>query len=162
VKLLSLGILLPGLVSLASGAQTNVRDPAALFAAGEAALRANDLDAAEADFRRVVAIDPGVAGAYANLGVIEMRRKRWNAALVDLRKAENLAPAVAGIRLNIGLVYFHEEDYRAAIAPFASVVRDAPNSEQARYLLGLCDFFTERYADAADALEPLWDREAKI
>jgi tetratricopeptide (TPR) repeat protein len=71
-----------------------------------------------------------------------------------------LAPAVAGIRLNIGLVYFHEEDYRAAIAPFASVVRDAPNSEQARYLLGLCDFFTERYADAADALEPLWDREA--
>ncbi len=141
-------------------AQSAAADPAALFARGEAALRANELDAAEAAFRRVVTIDPKAAGAYANLGVIEMRRKRWSAALVELRKAEKLAPDVAGIRLNIGLVYFHLQDYRAAIAPFASVVKDLPDSSQARYLLGLCDFFTERYVDAAAALEPLWERES--
>ena len=62
--------------------------------------------------------------------------------------------------MNIGLVYFHEEEYSQALAPFESVVRDAPDSEQARYLLGLCDFFTQRYADAAEALEPLWERQS--
>ncbi len=164
----SLSILLRVIIVLVLGfvgcgcllAQTSSGDPAALFARGEAALRANDLDAAEAAFRRVLAIDPKAGGAYANLGVIEMRRKHWSAALVELRKAEKLAPEVAGIRLNIGLVYFHLQDYAAAIGPFASVVKDAPDSLQARYLLGLCDFFTERYADAAVALEPLWDRES--
>jgi tetratricopeptide (TPR) repeat protein len=65
-----------------------------------------------------------------------------------------------GIRLNIGLVYYRQADYRRAIQPFESVVRDQPESTQARYLLGLCYFFTERYADAAQALEPLWPRES--
>ena len=45
---------------------------------------------------------PGAGAAYANLGVIAMRRKDWDHALALLRKAEKLAPKMAGIRLNIG------------------------------------------------------------
>src|SRR5271155_1948274 len=162
VKPIIVLLLLAGFAPMLArvGAQSAGADPGAWFARGETALRANNLDAAEAAFRRVVAIDPKAAGAYANLGVIEMRRKHWSAALVELRRAEKLAPDLAGIRLNIGLVYFHQQDYRAAIAPFESVVKDTPDSSQASYLLGLCDFFTQRYADAAAALEPLWDRES--
>jgi tetratricopeptide (TPR) repeat protein len=139
--------------------QSTSGDPQAMFDRGESLLRDGELGKAESEFRAVLAIDPRVAGAYANLGVIEMRRKHWAEALADLRKAEKLAPDVAGIRLNIGLVYFHQEDYRAAIAPFASVVREEPDSRQARYLLGLCDFLTEQYADATEELEPLWEAE---
>ncbi len=69
-------------------------------------------------------MNPEVAGAYANLGVIAMRRKQWPQALERLRKAEHLAPQVAGIRLNIGLVYYRQNDFQGAIAPFESVVRD--------------------------------------
>src|SRR5690349_21736516 len=76
-------------------------DPQQLFERGEAALKAGDLDAAEHDFRGVLAINPQVAGAYANLGVIYMRRKQWPQALDMLRKAEHLAPQIAGIRLNV-------------------------------------------------------------
>src|SRR5271170_1438403 len=74
-------------------------DWAGVFAEGEAALRAGELDRAEGAFRKVLAADPGAAGAYANLGVIAMRRQQWAHALEMLRKAEQLAPGVAGIRL---------------------------------------------------------------
>src|SRR6202040_4293462 len=130
--------------------------PQQLFQEGETALKKNNLELAERSFQGVLALDPQAAGAYANLGVIAMRRKQWPQALERLRKAEHLMPQVPGIRLNIGLVYYRQNDFRSAIAPFESVVRDAPDSYQARYLLGLCYFFTERYADAAAMLEPLW------
>src|SRR6266404_937991 len=142
----------------AAGAAPATRDPQNLFEAGEAALRAGKLDEAERAFRQVLAINPGVAGAYANLGVIHMRRKQWPQALEMLHKAERLAPDVAGIRLNIGLTYFRQNDFARAIRPFESVVEQSPDSYQARYLLGLCYFFNDRWTDAIGTLEPLWGR----
>jgi tetratricopeptide (TPR) repeat protein len=139
-----------------SGSGVSIADPRKLFEQGELALKDNQLERAERDFRGVLAVNPEVAGAYANLGVIYMRRKQWSQALEMLHKAEHLAPDVVGIRLNIGLAYFRQDDFRSAIAPFESVVRDAPDSYQGRYLLGLCYFLTEQYRDAAAALEPLW------
>ena len=120
--------------------------------------RRGNLDDADHAFRAVLAINPQVAGAYANLGVIYMRRKQWTQALEMLHKAQRLAPEMAGVRLNIGLVYYRQNDFRKAIPPFESVVHDAPDSFQARYLLGLCYFFVERYGDAARTLEPLWSQ----
>ena len=114
---------------------------------------------AEAAFAQVLAADPASAGAYANLGVIAMRRQQWTKALELLTQAEKLAPQVAGIRLNIGLVYYRQDDFQAATAPFESVVRDQPDSVQARYLLGLCYFFTSRDADAVRVLNDLWPQE---
>jgi tetratricopeptide (TPR) repeat protein len=133
-------------------------DPRLLFQQGEASLEGGNLDESERAFRGVLAVNPQVAGAYANLGVIYMRRKQWQPALEMLRKAEHLAPQIAGVRLNIGLVYYRQNDFRNAIPPFESVVRDEPDSFQAGYLLGLCYFFVERYGDAASTLEPLWSQ----
>jgi tetratricopeptide (TPR) repeat protein len=132
------------------------RDPRKVFEEGEAALRAGKLEEAESDFRQVLAIDSSVAGAYANLGVIEMRRKQWPQAIQMLRQAEKLAPDLAGIRLNIGLLYFRQGDFQRAIHPFESVVKQLPDSYQAHYLLGLCYFFNDRWADTIGELEPLW------
>lgn len=136
-------------------------DPKQIFAQGEEALNKGDLDQAERSFKRVLALDPRAAGAYANLGVIHMRRKEWTAALANLRKAEQLAPQLPGIRLNIGLAFYRQADYRHAIPPFESVLKDAPDSLQARYLLGQCYFFTDRFVEAADVLEPLWPQQSK-
>ena len=127
-------------------------DPQQLFHEGEAALKKNNLDAAERSFRGVLALDPQAGAAFANLGVIAMRRKQWPQALDMLHKAEHLMPLVPGIRLNIGLVYYRQNNFPAAVAPFESVLHDAPDSYQARFLLGLCYFFTERYADAVTML----------
>jgi len=135
-------------------------DPARLFQAGQNALTQGRLDEAERDFRAVLAVSPQVGGAYANLGVVYMRRKQWAKALETLRKAEQLMPEVAGIRLNIGLAYYRQNEFLKAIPPFESVVRDQPDALQSRHLLGLCYFFAERWADAAHTLEPLWPQES--
>ena len=133
---------------------------ARLFQAGQAALDENRLEKAERDFRQVLAADPQSGGAYANLGVVYMRRKQWAKALTSLHEAKNLLPKVPGIRLNIGLAYFRQSEYLKAIPSFESVVRDQSDAVQARHLLGLCYFFVERWADAADTLEPLWAQES--
>lgn len=135
-------------------------DLAQLFQAGQDALNQGRLEEAERDFRQVLAVNPQLGGAYANLGVVYMRRKQWAKALENLRKAEHLLPQVPGIRLNIGLAYYRQNEFLKAIPPFESVVRDQPEALQPRHLLGLCYFFTERWADAADTLEPLWTRES--
>jgi tetratricopeptide (TPR) repeat protein len=147
--------------SSSSPANANQRmDPKEWFAKGQAALQAGDLDAAETAFRRVLVADPRAGSAYANLGVIAMRRKDWDRAISLLQKAEKLEPKMAGIRLNIGLVEYRRSNYAAAIAPLASVVRDQPDSQQARYLLGLCQVFTKHYAEAVTVLEPLWPEKS--
>jgi len=134
------------------------RDPRQLFQKGQAALSRGDLDSAETSFRGVISLDPRSAAAYANLGVVEMRRKHWDAAVSDLKKAEGLDPHLAGIRLNIGIAEYRRANYPAAIAPLASVLRDEPDSVQARYLLGLCYSFVEKYSDSVATLEPLWPK----
>jgi tetratricopeptide (TPR) repeat protein len=139
-----------------SSASNPRADAAAAFARGQQALQSGDLATADASFRKVLSIDPQAGPAYANLGVIAMRRQEWDRALTLLEKAEKLDPTLAGIRLNIGLVKYRREDYTGAISPLESVLRDQPNSTQARYLLGLCQLYTERYSDALAILEPLW------
>src|SRR5580704_2932866 len=129
-----------------SPSHSSATNPQAAFAQGQAALQSGDLAAAEAAFHRVLSVDPQSGAAYANLGVIAMRRKEWDHALSLLQKAEKLEPKMSGIRLNIGLVKYRRGDYTGAIAPLASVVHDQPDSQQARYLLGLCHVFTEHYA----------------
>src|ERR1700683_1212846 len=69
-------------------------DPAGIFQAGQNALDHGRLDKAERDFKKVLAIDPRQGGAYANLGVVYMRRKDWPKALTMLGRAEKLLPQV--------------------------------------------------------------------
>jgi tetratricopeptide (TPR) repeat protein len=135
-------------------------DPVQLFQHGQAALNVGRLDEAERDFRQVLALNPQLGGAYANLGVVYMRRKQWTKALEMLHQAEHLLPQVAGIRLNIGLVYYRQSEFLKAIPLFESVVHDQPDAAQPRHLLGICYFFTQRWADAAGALAPLWSQES--
>lgn len=135
-------------------------DPARIFQRGQDALGRGNLDEAERDFRQVLEMDPQAGAAYANLGVVYMRRKQWAKALADLKKAETLMPQVAGVRLNIGLAYYRQNEFLQAIPEFEAVVRAQPDAEQARYLLGQCYFFADRWADAVATLEPLWEQES--
>jgi len=159
-------LLLTACFSVRSAAQTSSKssaaggDPAEIFARGQEALKQNHLEQAERDFREVLQVDPKAGPAYANLGVVYMRRRQWGKALRELEKAKELMPGVAGIRLNIGLVYYRQNEFLKAIPPLESVVRDSPGAVQPRELLGQCYFFTERWADAVTMLEPLWAQES--
>ena len=93
-------------------------DPATIFARGQAALQSGKLQDAEQDFRQVLQLDPKSAAAYANLGVVYMRRKQWNKAIGTLQTAERLAPQLAGVRLNIGLAYYRQNEFLKATSCF--------------------------------------------
>ncbi|HEV3513819.1 MAG TPA: tetratricopeptide repeat protein [Candidatus Sulfotelmatobacter sp.] len=156
-----LGAALAFAAPQAPAARGGAADPAQVFQRGQDALAQARLEEAERDFRQVLQLDPQSGAAYANLGVVYMRRRQWTKALLNLEKAERLMPKVAGIRLNIGLAYFRQNEFLKAIAPLASVVRDQPDALQPRYLLGLCYFFGERWSDAVATLEPLWALESE-
>jgi len=155
------GMSLPA-AQQASGAvgKAASRDPAQIFQRGQDALGRGNLDDAERDFRQVLEIDSQAGAAYANLGVVYMRRKQWAKALGELKAAERLMPQVAGVRLNIGLAYYRQNEFLQAIREFAAVVRAQPDALQARFLLGQCYFFADRWADAVATLGPLWEQES--
>src|SRR5580658_5531309 len=151
----------PQISDAPAAAREHAKQQAALiFQHGEDALNRGRLNEAERDFRQILALDPQAGAAYANLGVVYMRRKQWTKALEMLRKAQRMLPQMAGIRLNIGLAYYRQNEFLLAVPLFESVVRDQPDALQARYLLGQCYFFASRWADAADTLEPLWPLES--
>src|SRR5215467_15691089 len=110
-----------------SAQSTPSEGPAAIFERGQEALAKGSLDEAEANFRRVLKLDPRSAAARANLGVVAMRRKNWDQALAEFHKAQRLAPEMAGVRLNIGLVEYRRANYPSAIAPLQSVVKTQPD-----------------------------------
>jgi Flp pilus assembly protein TadD len=60
---------------------------AQVFQDGQDALAHGRLNEAERDFRQALKLNPQLGGAYANLGVVYMRRKQWQEALENLRKA---------------------------------------------------------------------------
>src|SRR5580704_19703741 len=82
---------------LASSGDTQTGNPAKLLQSGQDALTQGRLEEAERDFRQILQIDPEAGGAYANLGVVYMRRRQWTKALETLERAEHLLPQVAGI-----------------------------------------------------------------
>jgi tetratricopeptide (TPR) repeat protein len=154
------GTALPRPQAAANGANQHSGNPAEIFQRGQEALKNGNLDQAEQDFREVLELDPASGAAYANLGVVHMRRRQWDKALEDLHQAEKLMPQVSGIRLNIGLAYYRQNEFLKATTPFETVVRDQPDAVQPRYLLGLCYFFADRWADAVQTLRPLWPQES--
>src|SRR5262249_31979991 len=59
-------------------AQTSATDPAAIFREGQLALEKKQYKRAEEAFRTVIHLDPRSFAAYANLGVVYIREKKWD------------------------------------------------------------------------------------
>ena len=132
---------------------------AVVFHEGAEALQRGELREAEADFRKVIAMDPQSSAAHVNLGVTLMREKQWAAALEALQKADALRPGQAGVQLNIGLVHYRQNQFAAAIPAFRAAVEEGATGQQAEYLLGLCYFFTAQYKAAVTSLAALWEAQ---
>src|SRR5258708_26237408 len=91
LAIMLLGILQSPVPSHASKLQ-EAEDLRVLYSQGQTALQNGDLEVAEHAFRKWIAIDPSVAGAYSNLGVIAMRRNDLDHALRMFQTPARLAP----------------------------------------------------------------------
>src|SRR5512141_2562071 len=81
--LMAAAVGIPSLQASFAAAQSapSRQDPAQIFQRGQEALSTGKLEDAERDFRAVLQVDPQAGPAYANLGVVYMRRKQWGKAL---------------------------------------------------------------------------------
>ncbi len=73
------------------------------FLRGQQALTDHRYDAAVVEFEAILAIDPGIAGAHANLGVARYLLADYEEAIAAFRRAMELDPAMRNAELYLGL-----------------------------------------------------------
>ena len=114
------------------------RDPAAAREAlqrGQAALRANDLNAALTAFQQASQDDPGSADVINYLGLVERKLGRLPDAERDLQRALALEPARAVAWFQLAQIYGLNNDARRARGALANTYRFAQNPMRAEEIL---------------------------
>ncbi|MEE3622385.1 tetratricopeptide repeat protein [Nitrospirillum sp. BR 11752] len=88
------------------------------------------MEVAEAHWRRAIALDPGFAGAYANLGKMLFDQQAMHAARQALTRAVTLDPANGGARMNLALVHKALECQATAVEELRRLLDQPGTSEQ--------------------------------
>jgi tetratricopeptide (TPR) repeat protein len=107
-------------------------DAAAWFRRAEA-LETNDRRAAEAAYRRVLAIDPMHADAYLNLGALLCESHRSDEAVALYDEALRRKPHEALLHFNRAIALEDRGDAAAALASYHASLRLAPDLADAHY-----------------------------
>src|ERR1700722_13553312 len=95
------------------------------------AQRANDLQAAEAEYRLITSHNPRFAGAYLNLGIVYHQQKKYEDAVNVLRTAVQLDPSMLGGQLFLGIDEYMTYDFKSAQDHLRKVLAADPKDRQA-------------------------------
>jgi tetratricopeptide (TPR) repeat protein len=95
-------------------------------------------DEARGEYERAIALDPKMAAAYLNLGILFIERDPAAVAIPNLRKAVELLPAQSRPRYLLGVAQENAKDYPAAAESFEGAYRlDPHNLEPILHLANL-------------------------
>lgn len=120
-----------------------------------AAQQRHDLKTAIATYRKVLALQPDLVQARANLGAALADDGQYAAAIEEDKKALAAMPANTGVRMNLGLAYYKNGDFAHAGLQFERVLAQRPMDVSAAVLMGYVDIKLERPAEALKLLTPL-------
>ncbi len=104
-------------------------------------------DEARAEYARCVALDPKMAEAQLNLGIL-LLESQPAAAIPPLRKAVELVPSQSRPRYLLGLAYESTGDLAAAADAFEGATRLDPKDAEALTHLGIILYRNKRPAEA--------------
>jgi len=113
---------------------------------------APDWNEAERQFRLAVAVKPGFARAWNNLGVVAARQGRAEEAAANYRRAAELDPAMAAPHANLGAMHLHAGRLVAALEELDAAARLDPKGAHIQYNLALARL---RSGDVPGALAAL-------
>ena len=113
------------------------RSATALFRAAVAAQQRGELERAVEIYRQALDIDPRLAEAHANLGVVLARLGRYEQAVRAYEQALSVDPQLNAARVNLGLAHYRAGALAAAAEAFAAAYAAEPALLQVRQLLGL-------------------------
>lgn len=106
------------------------------FAAAHKAQDAGDLDLAAQEYLAVIRLRPGVAEAYASLGLVYNAQGKFAESQKALGKAEKLKPGLPGVSLYLGIDYEKRRQAAQAVPHLVEAVRQEPANKQALTWLG--------------------------
>ena len=118
----------------ASSASDGSETPAARIRRARQELSAGNTDAAEKDFRAVLAAEPGNAAAHRGLGEIARRKGKMDDAVKELQ-ASLAARNSAEVHTMLAKIYLDQKKTELARAEAEKAVKLAPNYAEAKQLL---------------------------
>ncbi len=111
---------------------------------GLAYLEENQLEEAEAEFLKLVDLDPKEVLGYANLGIVYLRMGKYQEAEEWLNKAIDIDPKDPDIRLILAKVYEMSNKPEKSIKELEQAIQFSPGHVKSLYSL------TELYASSTD------------
>lgn len=126
-----------------------------LFARAVEAQQRGDYTRSIDDYEHVLKLQPKLAEAHANLGVVLSHVGRYDEAISQYKLALPTIDDKDSLRLNLGLAYYKKGDLRDAAPLFEKVQAQRPRDPQTAILLGDCDLKLGHAPDALKMLEPL-------
>jgi tetratricopeptide (TPR) repeat protein len=126
-----------------------------LLNSGITAQQHGDYTTAIEDYRKVLALQPELAEARANLGAALAAAGDFDAAIAEDTRALAAAPSKTAVRMNLALAYYKKGDMARAHSEFEAVHAARPLDISAAVLLGYTDIKLDKEADAAALLAPL-------
>lgn len=113
-------------------------DPAAVahYNKGVSAYAESRYNRAADEFRTAIRIDPNLAEAHANLGLV-LQGSDQEAAIQQLRTATRLKPDLAEAHNTLGALLYRQQRFGAAASEYRTVLRLHPDSVAGHYNLGI-------------------------
>jgi tetratricopeptide (TPR) repeat protein len=120
--LLSVGSQRPAAAQAKAGA-----DFERLYNAGQAAMAAGQYQDALADFKQLLAIDPGVAEVHATLGVLYYKSGDFDHAVEQIHAARKLKPGLPGLDTLLALSLAESGRYKESLPGLEKAFRTSPD-----------------------------------
>lgn len=106
------------------------------------------MEAARGEYERAISLDPKMAEAYLNLGLLFLDKQQYAAAVVPLRKTVELLPAQSRPRSLLGVALDRSGDEAGAAESFEAALRLDPNDYTAIVYLGWFSMHRNKPAEA--------------
>jgi tetratricopeptide (TPR) repeat protein len=126
-----------------------------LLSSGIAAQQHHDYKTAIEDYRKVLALQPGLTEARVNLGAALAEAGDFDAAIEEDTRALSAAHDKIAVRRNLALAYYKKGDFLHARLEFEAVHAARPTDLSAAILLGYVYIKLDKEEEAAKMLAPL-------
>ncbi len=117
---------------------------------GVDAMRRSEWKQAADAWGRCIKLEPGNAGAWANLGKVQFQQKETAAAIVSLEKAIALQPSLAEAWMALGMAYDADRAPMRAISCLTRAVHENPSDARIHNSLAVA-FKKSGWKDAAES-----------
>lgn len=134
---------------------TDEAQVAAHFRAGQEALKLGEFVRAVEEFKKVLALDPGLLEAQVNLGLAYHSLGEYNLAVSHLTGALRQRPDLLGPRIILGIDYLKLGSLEKAIPVLQQALRLDASNQEARRALATCYRMRDNYREAADQFRQL-------